>query len=97
MAEIPSRLISNTKRPLDLQAPTCPSSILGHKIDRQKPFRERKVRIVKDRAARYRELIATLVAVVLVDDPSTRETLLDWQRGQVTPLGQRKLGQLRVL
>ena len=66
MAEIPSRLVSDTKRPLHLQRATFPSCDLGHKIDRQKPLRERKVGIVKDRAARYRKLIATLVAVVLL-------------------------------
>ena len=65
MAEIPSRLVSHAKRPLDLQ---CRHAFLRfrHEVNGNKPLRERKVCIVKDRAACYRELIATCVAVVLV-------------------------------
>src|SRR5207253_9455380 len=37
-----------------------------HKINGKEPLRQRKVRVVKDRATRYRELITTRVAVVLI-------------------------------
>src|SRR5205823_1439288 len=65
MAEIPSRLVSHAKRPLDLQ---CRHAFLRfrHEVNGNKPLRERKVCIVKDGSACYRELIATCVAVVLV-------------------------------
>src|SRR5205823_3638526 len=65
MAEIPSCLVSNAKRPLHLKR-THAFFRFCHQIDCKEPFRERKVSVVKDRAASYGKLIATSVAVILV-------------------------------
>jgi hypothetical protein len=65
VTEIPSRFIGNAKCPLHLKR-THALFRFRHKVDRQKPLRERKVRVVKDRPACYRKLITTSVAVVLV-------------------------------
>src|SRR5438874_1785804 len=65
MAKIPSRLVSNTKRPFHLKRAHA-FLRFGHQINREKPFRQRKVRIVKDCTASCRKLIAALVTVVLI-------------------------------
>src|SRR5260370_3611019 len=65
MAEIPSRLVGDVYRPLDLK--TRHSFLpFRHKVNGEEPLRQRKVRVMKDRATRYRELITASVAVVLI-------------------------------
>src|SRR5437773_11540149 len=65
VAEITSRLVSNAECSLDLQGRHA-FLRFRHEVNGNKPLRERKVCIVKDGSACYRELIATCVAVVLV-------------------------------
>ena len=57
VAEIPSRLIARVERALKLERR---HSFFGfaHQVDGCKPFRQWKVRVVKDRASRNGELIA---------------------------------------
>lgn len=52
MAEIPSRLVSDAERSLDLERG---HALLGfrHEIDCEEPFGERKVGIAKDRNRGY--------------------------------------------
>src|SRR5207249_8326857 len=65
MAQIPCCLIGDVDSALNLKRRHALLRF-GHEVDRQKPFRQRKMSIVKDRATRYRKLIATCVAVVLI-------------------------------
>src|SRR5207244_2560329 len=63
--QIPSCLVSDAKRALHLQRRHTLFRF-RHQVDCKEPFRERKVSVMKDRAASYGKLIATSVAVVLV-------------------------------
>lgn len=74
MAEIPCRLVGNVNRALDLQRR---HSLLrfGHKVNGKKPFRQGKMGIVKDRAARYGELITAGIAIVLAAICDCRDTM----------------------
>lgn len=65
VAQMPCRLVSNAKRAFNLEGAHSLLA-LRHQVDRQKPLRERKVRVMEDRSARHAELIAAGIAVVLV-------------------------------
>src|SRR5439155_24556472 len=65
VAQIPSRLVSNAKRSLHLKRAHSFFRFC-YEIDRQNPFPERKVSVVKDCARRYGKLVTALVTVVLV-------------------------------
>lgn len=64
MAQMPSGLVSDVQRPLDLQ---CGDSLFafGHQVDRQKPFLQRQVAIVEDRASGNGKVILATVAMKL--------------------------------
>ena len=64
MAEIPRRLVRNRQRALELVRGNA-FLRFAHQIDRKEPFPERQMRIVKDRASGYGELIAAIIAVIL--------------------------------
>ena len=65
MAEIPSCLVSHSQGPLELERA---DSLLGlaHQIDGDEPLTEGKVGIVHDGTSRHGELVAAVIAVVLV-------------------------------
>ena len=64
VAKKPSGLVCDSQRSLDL-ARRNTLFRFNHEIDRQKPFPKRQVCVVKNRVARYRELVSANVAVVL--------------------------------
>src|SRR5439155_10931162 len=74
VTEIPSRLVRHVKRALDLQRR---HALFGfsHQVDRKEPFGQGKVRVVEDRAACYRKLVATSIAVILRALRDCRNTL----------------------
>lgn len=74
VAEIPSRFVGAIQRPLDLASRDA-FLRFNHEVDRQKPFPQRQVAIVKYAVGCYRELIAAHVAVVLVALMDTRNAL----------------------
>ena len=65
VAEIPRGFVRDFDCPADL---ICGNSFFGfdHQIDGEKPFPDRQVRVVENRSAGDRKLIAALVAIVLV-------------------------------
>ena len=64
MTEKPRGFIGRFKRALNLARQRCPFR-LGDQNNPQKPFPKRQVGVVKNRIARYRELISAHVAIIL--------------------------------
>lgn len=72
VAQMPCRLIGDVQGAFHLEGG---NPLLGfrHKVDRQKPLGERKVRVVEDRSGRNRKVVVAPVAVKLLSSRDFRD------------------------